>query len=172
METLRELTQQYLEVLDMMQDPEVDQQTVADTLEAIDGDIEAKADAYAEIRETLKAKAKRLEDESKRLKEWSESIKKNVKRLETNLGASMITLGKLKFETDHHKFNYRKAGGALPLLYPNIAGEPKAKDVPEEYRREKIEMVIDTDKIRKALAEGQELEFVRLGERTRYLDIK
>lgn len=46
---LHELTEQYEVLEDMMYDPEVDEQTVRDTMEAIWGEIEDKADGYAKI---------------------------------------------------------------------------------------------------------------------------
>lgn len=45
--TLYELTEQYQAVMDMLCDAEADEQVIFDTLEAIDGEIEEKADNYA-----------------------------------------------------------------------------------------------------------------------------
>ena len=44
MSSLYELTDEYKAVEEMLYDPEVDEQTVIDTLEAISGEIEDKAD--------------------------------------------------------------------------------------------------------------------------------
>ena len=41
--TLYELTAEFQELLNMMEDPEVDDQVLADTLAAVAGEIEAKA---------------------------------------------------------------------------------------------------------------------------------
>lgn len=47
MATLYELTQDYKILLDMAEDPDVDPETLTDTMEGIEGAIEDKADACA-----------------------------------------------------------------------------------------------------------------------------
>ena len=47
MSSIYELTGEYLELMDMLEDEEVDEQTIIDTLEALDGEIENKADNYS-----------------------------------------------------------------------------------------------------------------------------
>ena len=42
-------------VMDMLEDEEVDEQTIIDTLEALDGEIENKADNYAKIIRSLES---------------------------------------------------------------------------------------------------------------------
>lgn len=50
MNTLYELTGQYLELLEMLEnDDGTEEQVIRDTLEGIDGELEIKADNYAEI---------------------------------------------------------------------------------------------------------------------------
>lgn len=41
--------------MDMLEDEEVDEQTIIDTLEALDGEIENKADNYAKIIRSLES---------------------------------------------------------------------------------------------------------------------
>ena len=53
MRTLYELTSDFAELFDMLYDEDVDSQTVVDTMEAIDMEIEDKADAYARIIQQL-----------------------------------------------------------------------------------------------------------------------
>ena len=57
MSTLYSLTSEYLQLLDMMQDPDVDPQTVADTIEGIEGEIEIKADNLITVCKELEAQA-------------------------------------------------------------------------------------------------------------------
>ena len=45
--TLYELTEQFQALQDMAYDPEVDEQTLKDTMEGLWGEIEDKADGYA-----------------------------------------------------------------------------------------------------------------------------
>ena len=52
MPTLYDLTNEYLEVLDLANDPEIPPDVVADTLEAIGGDIETFQSTPSAWRET------------------------------------------------------------------------------------------------------------------------
>lgn len=65
--SLYELTEQYQILLDMMYDSEVDEQTLQDTIEAIWGEIEEKADGYAKIIFSMKADIEILRAEEQRL---------------------------------------------------------------------------------------------------------
>ena len=47
MATLYELTDEYRQLLEMMEDDTVDPEILKDTLEAVDGEIEVKADGCA-----------------------------------------------------------------------------------------------------------------------------
>ena len=49
MSNLYQLTSNYETVLNMLYDEEIDEQMILDTLEAIEGEIEDKADGYAKI---------------------------------------------------------------------------------------------------------------------------
>ena len=64
---LYSLTEEYLELLQMLEDEEVDEQLIIDTLEGLDGEIEIKADNYAKL--------------IKHIESNNEAIKKEVDRL-------------------------------------------------------------------------------------------
>ena len=55
MSTLYELTNDYLTLLDMAEDPDIDEQALIDTMEGIEGEIEIKADGYARVMKQLEA---------------------------------------------------------------------------------------------------------------------
>ena len=56
MSNLYQLTNNYETVLNMLYDEDADEQMILDTLEAIEGEIEDKADNYAKIIKELEAK--------------------------------------------------------------------------------------------------------------------
>lgn len=169
MQTLRELQQEYMELLTLMEDPDVDPEVIKDTMEGISGAIEVKADAYATVRDALATKQAQLGKEIQRLSDWAETIQNNIKKLDHNLAEAMMATGKLKFETEHYRFNYKKNGGLIPLIFNEGL---KPEDIPEEYQKQRISITADTDKIRKTLATGAQLDFVRMGERGRHLEIR
>lgn len=162
MSNLYQLTNNYETVLNMLYDEDADEQMILDTLEAIEGEIEDKADNYAKIIKELEAKQNARQEEAKRLTESAKVLKNRVKALKSNLFNSMKATGKTKFATDLFSFNIAKNGGKQTLT---IDGE-----VPEEYTKAVIEN--DTDKIRQALENGEKLTFAHLEPRGESLRIK
>jgi hypothetical protein len=162
MSNLYKLTNDYETVLNMLYDEDADEQMILDTLEAIEGEIEDKANNYAKIIKELEAKQNSRKEEAKRLTESAKVFENRVKALKSNLFNSMKATGKTKFATDLFSFNIAKNGGKQTLT---IDGE-----VPEEYTKTITEN--DTDKIRQALEKGEKLTFAHFEPRGESLRIK
>ena len=162
MSNLYQLTNNYETVLNMIYDEEIDEEMILDTLESIEGEIEDKADGYAKIIKELEAKRDARKLEAKRLTDSAKGFENRINTLKLNLFNSMKQTGKTKFATELFSFNIAKNGGKQALT---IDGE-----VPVEYTKTVIEN--DTDKIRQALEEGQELPFAHLEPRGESLRIK
>ena len=126
MSHLYELTGNFQQLWEMADDPEMDPDTWQDTIEAIDMEIEDKADGYAKIITQLTADAEGLEKEEKRLYARRKAIENSVKRLKENLQQSMEVTGKTKFKTDLFSFNVQKNAPSLVLDVPE-------NEVPKEY---------------------------------------
>lgn len=82
MESLYELTEQYLAVRDMLFDEDVDEQVINDTLESIEGAIEVKADNYAKIIREMSATAAVIKQEEARLAARRKSLGKQISSTE------------------------------------------------------------------------------------------
>lgn len=162
MRTLYELNENYSKVLDMLYDEEIDEQTVIDTLEAIEGEIECKADGYAKIIKELEAKIKGMQEEARRLNDSAAVLGRRAGRLKSSLSDSMKLMGKTGFTTDLFNFSIVKNGGKQRMT---IDG-----DVPEEYK--KIITEPDAEKIRRILENGDNLAFAHLEPRGEHLRIK
>lgn len=162
MSNLYQLTNNYETVLNMIYDEDVDEEMILDTLESIEGEIEDKADGYAKIIKELEVKRDARKVEAKRLTDSAKGFENRINVLKQNLFNSMKQTGKTKFATELFSFNIAKNGGKQALT---IDGE-----VPVEYTKTIIEN--DTDKIRQALEEGQELPFAHLEPRGESLRIK
>lgn len=93
MSSIYELTGEYLELMDMLEDEEVDEQTIIDTLEALDGEIENKADNYAKIIRSLESDIDGISKENDRLtarkKTYENRIKNLIQQLREKLKAFM-----------------------------------------------------------------------------------
>ena len=116
MSTLYELKGEYLQLLDMLEDPEIEDQIVLDTLEGIDYELEIKAENYTKIIRELEGTVEIIKAEKKRLSDKQSKLEANVKKLKDNLQETMITTGKTKFKTDLFSFSIQKNGGALPVI--------------------------------------------------------
>lgn len=162
MSNIYQLANNYETVLNMLYNEEIDEQMIFDTLESIDGEIEDKADNYAKIIKELESKQKARKEEAERLTDGAKVFENRVKALKNNLFNAMKETGKTKFATNLFSFNIAKNGGKQALT---IDG-----DVPEEYTKTIIEN--DTDKIRQALENGENLPFAHLEPRGESLRIK
>lgn len=166
MSTLYDLTGAYEELLTILCDGEEDEQCIFDTLEAVEGEIEDKADGYAKVIRSLESDIKEIKEEESRLASRRKSIEGNIQRVKKHLFDAMKFTGKTKFKTALYSFGIAKNGGKQPL-------EVDITDplqLPEQYR--KVEYKVDNEAIREALDEGVPLPFARLRERGESLRIR
>lgn len=144
---LYELTEQYQALQEMIYDPEVDEQTLKDTMEAVWGEIEEKADGYAKIIFGIKADVEKLQAEERRLNARRQRLENRAKWLKDNLEANMREVGKTKFKTALFSFNIQKNGGVEPLV---ITGA--LEDIPGKYLIQQPP-VVNNEAVRRLLAE-------------------
>jgi predicted nuclease with TOPRIM domain len=150
MATLYELTGQFRELLELVEQGEVDPKMLADTLEGLEGEIEIKADGYAKVIRELEGQASMLKGEIDRLSDRKSSIENNIKAMKESLEMAMRSTGKVKFKTDLFSFNIQKNPARLV-----ITGEvPKDYLIPQEPK-------VDNKTIKDLLKE-KELPFAHL----------
>ncbi len=165
MSTLYELTEQWETVADMFYDSETDEQTIFDTLEAIEGEFEDKADNFAKLIRNVLADAEALEKEEKRIYARRKSLENKAKRLKETLQANMEFIGKTKFKTALFTFSVANNGGMQPLtITDNI------EDIPGKYLIPQPP-VVNKDAVR-ALLTDKEVEWAHLEPRGKSLRIK
>lgn len=159
--TLYELTGNYRLLLDSGMDKE-DPQCFEDTLEAVLGEIEVKADDYAYVMAEFETRSKAIEGEISRLRDRKAVIDESIKQMKERLYTAMVALDKREITTDLHTFKIQKNGGKQAI---EITGE-----VPDNFKR--IVYENDTDRIRAALENGELLSFAVLKERGEHVRIK
>lgn len=140
---------------------EGDEQAFTDTLEALKGELEVKAGGYVHVIKQLEMEADECDKVIDAFKAKKATRANNVKRMKDALMQAMDIAGVDKLPAGEYTLKIAKNGGLQPLVLG---------DVPDNYMKVKLEP--DTEKIRDALAEGQELGFARLEERGRHLCIK
>lgn len=92
----------------MLYSEDIDEQTILDTLESLEGEIEDKADNYAKIIISLKADAKAIKDEETRLSDRRKALENKSETLKKNLEGVMRETGKTDFKTALHSFKIQK----------------------------------------------------------------
>ena len=165
MNTLYQLTADYMNLLEMAEDPDIDEQAFMDTLDGIEGAIEVKAENYAKIMRQLEADAAACEAESKRLKNKSKTIDNNIKRMKQALQFAMVTTGKTKFKTPLFSFYIQKNPASV------VMDEQYIENIPERFLVRK-DPEINRKAIRDAINAGEDLTGLAHLESTESLRIK
>lgn len=165
MSTLYELTDEYKMVLEMSEDPDVDDQVLADTLEGIEGEIEYKADGYARVIREMEADARALKTEEERLSARRATIENRIKYLKARLQYAMLLVGKPKFKTELFSFNIQKNPAAV------IIDTPDLDEIPAEYLIQQPPKV-DKQRIKEDLKAGADLLGIAHLEQTESLRIR
>lgn len=165
MNTLYDLTQDYKNLLDLAGSMDADEvETFNDTLEAVLGEIEVKADGYAVVLAEIEGRINTVNREIGRLEAIESALSNTRRRMIDRLKTAMEDIGKKEIKTDLHRFKIVRNGGKQPLDIDEGC-------VPEEYTKTEVKQVPDKDKIRKALESGECLTFAHLEERGTHLKI-
>ena len=157
--TLYELTAEYQQLLDLAEDPDIPEEALADSLEALGMDIEDKADGYAKVIAQLNADAAALKAEIDRLTARKRTIERNVDRMKESLKSAMILTGKTKFKTELFSFNVQKNPVTVVL------DEQYIENIPEEYLIPQ-DPKVDKQKLKDDLKAGRDLEGIAHLEQT------
>lgn len=165
MSRLYDLTEEWEAVAGLLYDGETDEQTIMDTLESIEGEIEDKADNYAKLIRSMQADSETLKAEEDRLKARRQSLEHRASQLKSNLQANLEFIGKTKFKTALFSFSVATNGGKQPLeITENIDEIPGKYLIPQPPK-------VNTDAVRELL-EGKEVEWARLTPRGKSLRIR
>ena len=161
---LYELSEEYVALKEMLSDENVDEELINDTLDAVGGEIEVKADNYAKIINDFKGDVEKFKVEENRLKSKRQTLEKSIDRLKNNLQDTMVKTGKTKFKTDLFSFNIQKNGGSAPVIV-----DVETAELPDEL------VIIEEKPNLKAISEllkTGECKYAHFGERGESLRIK
>lgn len=165
MASMYELTADWAAVLAMAQDPDIDPQAIADTLESIGGEIEEKAENTAIVMKELEAEAAKLKAEEQRLKDRRTKVENNIMDIKQRLFDAMKMTGKEKFKTELFSFSIAKNGGKIPVIV-----DVETADLPDD-----LVTIIEKpnlDAIAAYLEKHPESKYGHFGERGEHLNIK
>ena len=161
MATLYELTDEWLQLLQLAEDGEIDQDVLADTLEGLDFEIELKADGYAKVIAELDHTIAALKAEEKRMSSRRKAMENHIDQMKKSLFEAMRSTGKEKFKTDLFSFSIRKNPASVIL---------DTTDIPEEYLVPQ-DPVVNKKQIMADLKAGKDLTGLAHLEQTERLQI-
>ena len=156
--TLFEIKEQFRSLMEL----DLDEQTLSDTLESLEFDLEEKADNIAYIIKTLKAEADAIKNEVKALQERAKSKEINADRLTDYLLNTMLDLGKSKIETTRNVIAIKKNPPSVVTLTDFYN---------EEYMKEIVEIKLDKAKLKEDLKAGIKVDGAWLVQQER-LEVK
>lgn len=165
-ETLYELTSQLEMLMALSNDPDVDPQTLLDTMESVEGDYDAKMEGYAKVITSIEAQTKAIREEEKRLAERRKTKENNIAKMKKVMFESMKTVEKDVAGGNLFTIRIQKNGGNVPVIVDWLS-----EDLPDELV--KITRTPDLEKIREQLMLGNQTvkKMAHFGERGESLRI-
>ena len=146
-ETLRELTEEMIELQMIMSDEEADPQVVNDTMESVMLDFKDKLDDYGTVIRNLEGHTELIASEIKRLQSKKKNIENNIDRMKKRMIECMESIGEKRSEGTLFTFSIRNNPASLPKEIP-------LEKVPFDCWRTK-EPEIDRKKLLKAVKSGR-----------------
>ena len=158
--TLYELMTDYKNLLSAIEDGDIPEEAIADTLEGIEASIDEKIDNTACLLKVLAAEEAAIKSEEERLAQ-RRKVKANVQnRLKNYLSEMMLSMGKTEFESPRNKISFRKTP-------PKVVFDDEKKFI--EWAQIHADSflnygkpTVDKTAIKVALTNGAEIEGVRI----------
>lgn len=158
--TLYELSEQYQNLLAMID--EIPEDAFADTLEALEGEIEDKIDGIVSVMKTLTAEAEAITREKESLEQRIKSKQKHVERLESYLKDYMGATGRVRVETPRNMISIAQCSPKVVIDESFYAWAIESKRI--DLLKPVVEPKPEADKaaIKKALQDGATIPFAHL----------
>jgi hypothetical protein len=160
MAALFELAAEFRSLADKLNDAELDQQTIADTLDGASGDLEEKIINTAKYYRNIEADADKIEEAAKQMMARAKTLRNQSGHIKQYIQSNLELAGLQKVSS--------------PWFVVSIAQNPEAVTVddesliPRDYFREvPVSYVIDKTLCKIAIKDGFEIPGVRLTRSTR-----
>lgn len=126
MSTIFELTEKQLMLAELLSDPDIDEQTLKDTMEAVGGEVEEKFNGYKRVIDEKTAGIDARKALIKALTEKNRTEENNINRMKKNIEGYLI-------ETDTKKVKTPFVTMAMQKNPPKVVID-KPEDVPEDLK--------------------------------------
>jgi hypothetical protein len=147
---LYKLTEEYAQAMVAMEEDGVDDQTIADTLEGLQGAIEDKAKAVAAYLQNIKAESVAMKEAEARIAARRKAIDNKVSRMQDYLRDEMTKANLSKLTTPEFSVTVGKPGKTVDIIDVEL--------IDDEYLTTKVTIMADKKAIKKALDAGQEVK--------------
>ena len=125
MSSLYQLTENYNNILELADNPEVTEDMIKEALDSISEEIELKAVNIAKLIKSIESDIAGVKAETDRLAAKEKSMSNKVKNLKEYLYSAMKLTGKEKIKTDLFSFNIQKNPASVNVISDT--------DIPEEF---------------------------------------
>ncbi len=158
---LYQLSQNYIEALDFLTDPEADlpAEVINDTLEALGGELEDKAVNVTKFLRNMEAAAEAIKQAEAEMAKRRKALESRVKWLKDYLKGSMEYTGITKIECPYFKLAIQKNPPAVAILNEDA--------IPDEFKEQVITWKFDKTGIKEAIKAGQAVPGAELVNGTR-----
>lgn len=159
--TLYDISQDYLQALDLFTDPEADipMEAALDTLEGIEGQLQDKAVNVAKFVQNLNATARAIREAEQQMARRRKAIENRAVWIKDYLKANMEAAGITKIESPWFRLAIQKNPGAVEII--------DEASLPDDFKTEVVTVKIDKAAIKEAVREGFEIPGVMLTRGTR-----
>lgn len=106
---LYEIANAYTDLCRAIEDGEIPDEAIADTLEAIGGELEEKADNICCVLKSIDAEVKAIKEEEQKLAERRKSKEKSYDRLKQYLSDTLVSTNCKRIETARNVITFRKS---------------------------------------------------------------
>lgn len=163
--SLYALSDEYLQAAKVLSDLDMDEQTVADTLEGLAGALEVKATNVAMFAKNLEATAEAIKQAEADMAARRKAIENRAARVRAYLKSNMERTGLTEISCPHFKIAIRKNPPSVSIVAEEL--------IPAEFKKQlpPPPPTVDKKAIADALKAGQDVPGARLEQGTR-VDIK
>lgn len=139
MSTIYEITDDVLALMQMMEE-DPDNEVIKDTLEALNGELDVKAESYCKVIAEFKAREEVLSSTIEKLTQKKQMVSSNINRLNKALFEAMQATGKERIRGDIFHLYIKKNALSLDQVPEKL---PKKYLVPQEPKVDRKQLLAD-----------------------------
>ena len=137
MQPLFQLAAEYRAVSDKLHDLDMDEQTIADTLEGISGDLQEKSVNVAKYFRNMEADADKIEEAAKAMMDRARAIRKRSASLKQYLHTNMERAGITKIESPWFVLSIKTNPASVKIDDESLIPDDYMREIPAKFEADK-----------------------------------